>query len=141
VTTGTFLKADVPTKKCDVHVPVTICTDSGMRSNAYCPADKIVTISLLDVDRTGKVSMSDDAYLYSEIVAVTDDTDATAYNTYCTHHTSTLIVVPDDWFNDQWGWPGMDDGYGGNLGGTVIEVPEQNDEILPDDSLVDMPIG
>ena len=109
-----------------------------MRSNAFCPSDSVVTISLIDVDRTGKVAMSDDAYLYSDIVAVTDDTDATAYNTYCTLHKQIEVVEPEDWPGGEW----YEDWF---VNGDTPEDGEQPDvtfpdEILPGDSMTDIPI-
>jgi len=138
VTSGTFLKEDVPTKKCNVHVPISICSESGMRSNAFCPSDSVVTISLIDVDRTGKVAMSDDAYLYSDIVAVTDDTDATAYNTYCTLHKQVEVVEPEDWPGGEW----IEDWFVDGNTPVDDEPPEVTfpDEILPGDSMTDIPI-
>ena len=43
-----------------------MCGESGLRAGPYCPEASRQTISLLKVDRTGKVTMTDDAYLYRE---------------------------------------------------------------------------
>jgi len=105
ITTGTFLREDVPTQTCDCHIPVTIDSTTNMRSNEYCPEDEIVTIALIDVERTGEIQMSDDAYLYKEAVYAADGsapaTDASGntrdYNTYCTQHTKVEEEIPDGW--------------------------------------------
>lgn len=105
ITSGTFLKEDVPTQTCDCHVPVTIDTTTNMRSTVYCPSENVKTIALINVARTGEIPMSDDAYLFKNAVYAADGsapaTDASGeardYNTYCTQHTSFEELVPDEW--------------------------------------------
>ncbi|MDY5016493.1 MAG: PBP1A family penicillin-binding protein [Eubacteriales bacterium] len=91
VTTGTFLKEDVPTKVCDCHVPVQMCAESGLRAGEYCPDGALVTISLLNLDRSGRVTMADDAYVYRDAEVYVEGTAQSPYATLCTLHTSPLM--------------------------------------------------
>ncbi|NLD87742.1 MAG: hypothetical protein GX633_05740, partial [Clostridiales bacterium] len=113
VTTGTFLKEDVPTQTCNCHVPVQIDSTTNMRATPYCPEEEVVTISLISVYRTGEIAMSDDAYLYKEAVYAADGsnpaTDASGelrdYNTYCTYHTSYEDLEPEEWIPSEFEIP------------------------------------
>ncbi|MEA4822508.1 MAG: PBP1A family penicillin-binding protein [Clostridiaceae bacterium] len=98
VTTGTFLREDVPTKVCESHVPVKMCAESGLRAGEYCPQESLVTISLLKLDRTGRVTMTDDAYMYREATAYAEGTIQNPYSTLCTLHTAPTepdVTEPD----------------------------------------------
>lgn len=77
VATGYFLAGDEPTEDCDCHVTVKICAGSGNLANAFCPSVREVTV--IDVERTGKVSMADDPYT------------AANFKHICTLHTSAPV--------------------------------------------------
>ena len=95
VTTGTFLPDDAPTKRCDVHVTVKICDESGQRASDNCKNTH--EISLIKVDRTGNINMSDDAYLYRDAVYADlfGNSTESAYNTYCTYHSGSSPYDPN----------------------------------------------
>ena len=87
ITTGTFLREDVPTQICECHIPATLCSSSGLRAGPYCPESAKTTIALLKIDRTGKVTMTDDAYLYREAVPFAAGAVNNPYSTLCIDHT------------------------------------------------------
>ena len=137
VTTGTFLPEDVPTKKCDVHTTVTIDKVTGMRATPYCPAENLTTISLMKLDRSGLIGMSDDAYMWREPsysdTAVADGSPQ--YNIYCTVHKSyeTVPNVPDDWLPDGGSHPDTDNSSAATGATSAPETePETQPETQPE---------
>ncbi len=110
VTTGTFLPGDAPTRRCDVHVTIEICDESGQRASDKCRNTH--EISLIKVDRTGNVNMSDDAYLYKEAVYADlfGNSTESAYNTYCTYHSGSSPYDPNH--QDEYPDDPEDDGSG-----------------------------
>ena len=125
VTTGTFLPGDAPTKRCDVHVTVDICDESGQRASDKC--QNTHEVSLIKVNRTGNVNMSDDAYLYRDAVYADlfGSSTESAYNTYCTYHSGSSPYDPNH--QDEYPDDPDDDGSGidngdpdeGNGGGST----------------------
>ncbi len=110
VTTGTFLPEDAPTRRCDVHVSVEICDESGQRASANC--QNTHEISLINVERTGNVNMSDDAYLYKDAVYADlfGNSTESAYNTYCTYHSGSSPYDPN--YQEEYPEDPEDDGSG-----------------------------
>ncbi len=97
ITTGTFIKGDEPTEKCNCHVPVSVDTTTNMRATDYCPYESLKTIALIDVERTGKIAMTDDPYVYRDAVTTgTASSEGTNYNTYCTTHSH--YAAQDPWY-------------------------------------------
>jgi len=110
VTSGQFLKDDVPTQYCTIHTPVEICidcpilngdgTETGMYHLAgpYCPMESIRTISVLDYLRIKVdegVVVKDDRYLKSYL----------EYAGFCTVHTEISQEPPVFDINDPTTWP------------------------------------
>lgn len=57
-----FVRGTVPTEKCNCHVKVDICTDSGLLANEYCPnTESKVFITRTNVDEKEKWQMAKDA--------------------------------------------------------------------------------
>ncbi|MBQ3879014.1 MAG: transglycosylase domain-containing protein [Oscillospiraceae bacterium] len=107
-----LLRRDIPTEKCEMHVDVEICNETGMRATPYCKETH--TVSLIDVERTGNVKMSDNEYLYKEPVYAdpyTGQSTESKFNTYCTVHDHE-IIEPDPFDPDDDG-SGIDNGPGG----------------------------
>lgn len=155
VTTGQFLKDDVPTQYCTIHTPVEVCVDSpilradgtetGMYHLAgpYCPQESIRTISVLDYLRTklnGSVVLKDDIYLksYLELAGL------------CDVHTQFIPDPADFDINDPATWP-MDDPLfdpldpttwpdTGSGEGEEQEQPEQPQVVTPDVAVTDTPV-
>ncbi len=68
--TGYATRDTVPTSICDKHVPVEWCTASGAVAGDNCPADKVITISL--IRNEGRVlekdaPVTDAQYTYMEV--------------------------------------------------------------------------
>jgi len=131
VTTGTFLPEDAPTRRCDVHTTVRICRDSGQRACDNCRST--YEVSLMDVERTGEVSMSDDAYLYKKAVYADlfGNSEESDYNTYCTFHSGSSPYDPDH--QPEFPEDPEDDGSGIDNGDSgVISTPPWWDSNDPD---------
>ncbi len=59
VTTDFFLKEDLPTEFCDLHVHENICTISGKIANNYCPEDAVkYTVTVKNKDADGEDATS-----------------------------------------------------------------------------------
>lgn len=54
VATEYFAKGTVPTEKCDIHVKVSVCEDSGLIANQYCPPSTVTEKVFLIKDETEK---------------------------------------------------------------------------------------
>ncbi len=78
VRTEYFAKGTAPTEKCDVHVKVTICKDSGQIANEFCP----------------KSSLEERVYLIKEEKSPTTDTPYILPSATCTKHNSKTFVTP-----------------------------------------------
>lgn len=78
VKTEYFAKGTVPTEKCDVHVKVTICTESNRKAGKYCPAS----------------SLKDVVYLVKKETAKTFDTPYILPEKTCNIHKNGLSVLP-----------------------------------------------
>lgn len=78
VKTEYFAKGTVPSEKCDIHVKVTVCKDSGQVANEYCPEASLEEKVFLIKDE--KNTTKDTPYLYS--------------NKICTKHNSKTPVTP-----------------------------------------------
>ncbi|MEG1780726.1 MAG: transglycosylase domain-containing protein [Clostridium sp.] len=81
VYTEYFAKGTVPTEACDHHVRVTVCSDSGERPTAFCPASQLtsMTFMALPADEGG-----------------TDDSNYSMPG-YCSVHTgSSTIITPTE---------------------------------------------
>lgn len=62
VYTEYFVKGTVPTEKCNCHVKVSICTDTGLLANEYCEhTEEKVFITRPNVDEPAKWQMAKDA--------------------------------------------------------------------------------
>lgn len=48
VKTEYFAKGTIPTEKCDVHVKVKVCKESGLLANEFCPEDEVEEIVYLN---------------------------------------------------------------------------------------------
>lgn len=103
-----LLTKDIPTKQCDCHIVVKICSETGMRATEYCKDTR--EVALLNVERSGNVRMSDDEYLYKEAVYAdfSGTSSQSKYNTYCTAHTHE-DVFPEDPDDDGTGIDNGDD--------------------------------
>jgi penicillin-binding protein 1A len=152
VTTGKFIKDDVPTQYCTIHTPVQVCVDSPILNSSgtetgmyhlagpYCPQESIRTISVLDYLRQKvdeSVVVKDDIYLksYLELAGL------------CTVHT-TYAPEPSDFdINDPTTWPTDDPLFdpldpttwpstGSETGG---EEPEPFPSVTPDVQVTDTP--
>lgn len=62
VKTEYFAKGTVPTEKCDIHVKVNICKDSGQIANEYCPESSLEEKVYLIKDE--KYTTKDAPYIY-----------------------------------------------------------------------------
>lgn len=80
VRTEYFASGTVPTEKCDVHIKLTICKDSGLRATEFCP------------------NTEEKVYLLKEETSQTKDTPyimpAGLDQHYCTEHTSLATPEP-----------------------------------------------
>lgn len=80
-----FFAGAAPTKYCDCHISVQVCSASGKMAGPYCPPNCIVTRSYLLKDETGPTA--DTPYVLS----------SKGHATQCTVHTNTISeVTPDD---------------------------------------------
>ncbi|MFU0828172.1 MAG: Penicillin-binding protein 1A [Lachnoclostridium sp.] len=80
VKTEYFAKGTVPTEKCDIHVKVTICKDSGLIANEYCPESSLEEKVFLIKDE--KYPTKDTPYLYPDKT--------------CTKHNAKTAIIPND---------------------------------------------
>lgn len=82
VETEYFAVGTEPTEVCDHHVSVTICTESGMPANEYCPeSSKQTSVYIVG----GSAGTADEAYL------LTDETAASICNI---HNAGTVVQMP-----------------------------------------------
>lgn len=82
VETEYFAVGTAPTEVCDHHVSVTICTESGMPANEYCPeSSKQTSVYIVG----GSVGTADEPYLL---------TDETAASICDIHNASTVVQMP-----------------------------------------------
>ena len=51
VKTEYFAKGTIPTEKCDVHVKVKVCKESGLLANEFCPEDEVEEIVYLSKEK------------------------------------------------------------------------------------------
>ncbi len=156
VTTGLFLKGDVPTQYCTIHVPETVCLDcpildaegneTGLYhlAGAYCPLETEKIISVLDYIRTKvdpSVVVKDDIYLKSYLEEAGT----------CTVHTD-VTTVPDTFdINDPTTWPTDDPFFdpldpstwptdsGSGTGGDTTQV-SPSPTVSPDVQVTDTPV-
>lgn len=77
VYTEYFAKGTVPTEACDHHVRVTVCSASGGRPTAFCPADLLETRTFMTVP-SGEGSTDDSKY---------------AMPGYCSVHTGSSTII------------------------------------------------
>ena len=83
--TGYYTRDTVPTRECDVHVPVSWCTETKSVAGIGCPEDKVVTIAL--VKNEGRrlernINVADAQYTYMDVPAdymYPDDTSLPFY--------------------------------------------------------------
>lgn len=78
VKTEYFAKGTVPTEKCDVHIKVTICKDSGYEANEHCPESSLEEKVYLIKDE--KSPTKDTPYIYSS-------------NKTCKKHNSKTAII------------------------------------------------
>lgn len=82
VETEYFAAGTAPTEVCDHHVSVTICTESGLPANEFCPeSSKQTSVYIVG----GSAGTADEPYL------LTDETAASICNI---HNASTVIQMP-----------------------------------------------
>lgn len=144
VTTGRFIKSDVPTQYCTLHTPVQICMDSPiLNSNGsatgmyhlagqYCPTDSVRTISVLDYLRNkvnASVSIKDDIYLKSFLESAGP----------CTVHTEPVAQPSTFDINDPSTWPKDDPSFDPldpttwpNSDSQTSEEPGASPDVTPD---------
>lgn len=78
--TDIFASGSVPTKTCDIHKQVSICSQTGLLATKYCPNP--VTKSFISRDYTPKVKPNDWSFMIPTAT--------------CNVHTSPQVVQPPD---------------------------------------------
>lgn len=78
VYTEYFAKGTVPTEACDHHVRVTVCSASGGRPTAFCPADQLTSKTVMTLP-TGEDGTTDDSHF--------------AMPGYCSVHTGSSTII------------------------------------------------
>ncbi len=155
VTTGQFLRDDVPTQYCTLHTAVQVCADSPILdgegnetgiyhlAGPYCPQESIKTVSVLDYLRIKvdeSVTIKDDIYLksYLELAGL------------CDIHTEFIPEPSVFDINDPATWP-TDDPLFNPLDPTTWPVgsggeeeeeeePEPSPDVTPEVDVTDTPV-
>lgn len=94
VKTEYFAKGTIPTEKCDVHVKVKICKESGLIANEFCPEDEVEEIVYLNKGQE---------------VTTTDDTKYLPPTKECTIHNENNTGTTEEELPEDFLPPDVDD--------------------------------
>ncbi|MBQ2282752.1 MAG: PBP1A family penicillin-binding protein [Agathobacter sp.] len=84
VYTEYFSKGTVPDTSCDMHIKVTICSESGLIANEFCPVEQVTeAVFILGGTEEGT---TESAYVLP----------ASMINQICTLHNESTIVIPEE---------------------------------------------
>lgn len=98
--TDWFVEGSVPTKKCDMHVMVNICTQSHMQATANCPSVTTGSIVLIRSDSPLKRFSIEDLrealpnFVFSDILVSEYSSAQYELGALCTLHGGSVIATP-----------------------------------------------
>ena len=106
VATGNFAPEDVPNGTCTMHVAVTVCAESGMLANEYCPEGSLVRSAVFNYLRPydpPSVSIDDRAFhtaINATVIDPETGEEIPVGMTICDLHNAETILPPNDFFED-----------------------------------------
>lgn len=103
VISGYFHEDDVPTKRCKVHVPVELDSETMTKPSEFCPKENIKTYGLLNLSRFFPISgilVGDEKYAIHESAPSSGEyyfaSASPSVRDTCSTHTGESSETPDD---------------------------------------------